>query len=49
MEMTLHHGSTFLLITTMTISNFLPIGCVIAWLHDVSDIAVATLKLTTAL
>lgn len=49
MEMTLHHASTFLLISSMTMSNFLPIGCVIAFLHDVSDIFVATLKLTTAL
>ena len=49
MEMTLHHASTFLLISSMTLANALPIGCVIAFLHDVSDIPVATLKLCTAL
>merc|ERR1712086_807943 len=33
-------ATTYAMISSMTLANFLPIGCVIAFLHDASDIPV---------
>ena len=45
LEMAVHHLSTFGLITSMILANFLPIGCIVTFLHDVSDCPVSAIRI----
>lgn len=45
-EMLCHHLCTCFLLITMIFSNYLSYGCVVAFLHDFSDIFVGLVKIT---
>lgn len=47
MEMLLHHAATFCLIISMIAANNMPCGCVILFLHDIADVPVSLVKLST--
>ena len=47
-EMGLHHIVTTSLIFCMIFSNFVPIGCLILFLHDISDIGPMACKMLSA-
>ena len=47
-EMLLHHVATCALYFGFVISNWIGIGAIIAWIHDVSDILAALTKLTSS-
>jgi len=45
LEMAVHHLSTFGLMTSMLLANFIPVGCVITFLHDLSDAPMSVVRI----